>query len=104
MQKAVVHGINESGATHIVTSADLLKKLTHLAPKMPAVTHVLYMEDPLKRPFKLDVNGNESFKAIAFSAVEEEGHQLNKSGQRINSKPCAPDDIAVLMYTSGSTG
>lgn len=102
--EAVVHGINESETEIVITSADLLPKLAKLQPKLPKVQAVIYMEDPLKKPLKLDINANDQFKVISFSQLEQEGHTKNKSGQRINSKPAKPNDIAVLMYTSGSTG
>lgn len=102
--EAVVHGINESEAEIVITSADLIPKLVKLQPKLLNVQTIIYMEDPLKRPLKLDINANNQFKVISFSQIEQEGHQKNKSGQRINSRPAKPDDVAVLMYTSGSTG
>jgi long-chain acyl-CoA synthetase len=44
-EEAVVHGLNQTQATHIITSHDLLHKFKGILPHTPTVTHIIYLED-----------------------------------------------------------
>ena len=46
---AVVHAVNETEVSHIITSADLLSKLAKLSPQTPRVKCLIYMEAPYKK-------------------------------------------------------
>jgi long-chain acyl-CoA synthetase len=40
-EEAVVHGVNQTQAPHIITSHDLLHKFKGILPHKPNVTHIL---------------------------------------------------------------
>lgn len=92
----VVHGVNETEVATIITSEDLLPKLLGLMPKLPHVKTIVYMPGRCTSKPPPAVT---SATVIPFEAL-------------VNSKPPeemppvvpTPQDVAVIMYTSGSTG
>lgn len=93
----VVHGINETEATVVITSHDLLPKFKSLLAKLPRVNTIIYMEDQLN---KTSTDGfKEGVKITPFDEVLRIGQDSKLTGV-----PPVADDIAIIMYTSGSTG
>ncbi|CAH1782381.1 unnamed protein product [Owenia fusiformis] len=99
-EDAIIHGVNESEVTHLITSNELIEKFKKILPQMPNVEHIIYFDYGLNKP---DVSGfPENVKLHSMSRVEELGSRAeNKSV--VPQKPTR-DDLAVIMYTSGSTG
>ncbi|GLH15305.1 Long-chain-fatty-acid--CoA ligase 3 [Gryllus bimaculatus] len=63
----------------------------------PKVQMLIYMEDQLK---KTDTSGfKEGVAIIPYAEVLKKG-----SASKKEASPPSPDDIAIIMYTSGSTG
>lgn len=98
-KEAVVHGVNESEVTHIIVSTQLISKFKDIMGKMPKVTHLIYIGDG-KSPKKSDYP--ESVQLRSMEDVEVIGAQIDNLRTPV-AKP-SPDDLAVIMYTSGSTG
>ncbi|XP_035218084.1 long-chain-fatty-acid--CoA ligase 4-like isoform X3 [Stegodyphus dumicola] len=97
-EDGIIHGINETEVTHIFTSQELLGKLKKILGKTPAITHVVYMENV--RP--VDTSGfSEKVSVISFSQLEKMGATCDPISK---PDPPTPNDLAVIMYTSGSTG
>lgn len=95
--EGVVHGINETEASVVITSHELLPKFKTLLTKLPRVHTVIFMEDQLK-PTSTD-GYKEGVRVQSFKQVIKQGQDSNISGV-----PPAADDLAIIMYTSGSTG
>ncbi|KAG8448041.1 hypothetical protein GDO86_015221 [Hymenochirus boettgeri] len=98
-EEAVAYGLSESGATHLVTSSELLEtKLKNVLPQVTDLTHVIYIgKKNIKSseyPAQLEIQNME--------AVEELGARPENL-EKPPSRPL-PTDLAVVMYTSGSTG
>jgi len=93
----VVHGINEQEATHVITNVDLLLKMARLKSKIPKVNCIVYFENAYK---KLKLPEFPDTRLVSYSQTLEEGHGLSN----LPIAPIKPDDIAFMMYTSGSTG
>ncbi|RWS26349.1 Long-chain-fatty-acid--CoA ligase 3-like protein [Leptotrombidium deliense] len=92
----IIHALNETESTHMVTTADFLTKMKQIVPKTPALKRIIYVESLYK---KADTQGF-TVDLIPFSRLEEEGQLANdKSFGGVE-----PTDVAVIMYTSGSTG
>lgn len=109
----VVHGINECETTHVITSSDLVPKLQRLQHKISLVKCVIHFDGP--KPIDSNVASKlESIKLISFNEIEENGTSIMKSSSLSRKKSSSlmkkrlpnvkPDDTAIIMYTSGSTG
>lgn len=90
-------GINETEATVVITSHELMPKFKSLLAKLPKVETVIYMEDQLQ---KTDTAGyKDGVKILPFNQVV----RMGSTSKTVASPPVA-EDIAIIMYTSGSTG
>lgn len=90
-------GINETEATIVITSHDLLPKFKTLLDKLSNVQTIVYMEDQLN---KTETDGfKDGVRVIPFTQVARLG-----SNSKFVSTPPTADDLAIIMYTSGSTG
>ncbi|XP_029964236.1 long-chain-fatty-acid--CoA ligase 3a [Salarias fasciatus] len=96
---AVAHGLNETQVTHIITSRELLEtRLKAILVEVPRLQHIIVVDDtPTTWPgFPRGVSIHNMAAVQKLGARPE-----NASAER---KPPLPSDIAVIMYTSGSTG
>ncbi|GBL78520.1 Long-chain-fatty-acid--CoA ligase 3 [Araneus ventricosus] len=93
----IVHGITETEVTHIITSPEQIPELKKILPRVPTVSHLIYMGE--KRPDVEDGIPN-SVKTLSFSEMESS----TKDSSEVSFTPPKPEDLAILMYTSGSTG
>lgn len=97
--EAIAHGINETEVTTLITSHDLLPKFKKILAMCPKVHTIIYMRDQLKQT---DTTGfKEGVRIVSFNEVIKMG--VDAVGKIV---PIAPtqDDLAIIMYTSGSTG
>jgi len=105
--EGVVHGINECETTHVITSVDLVPKLQRLQHKINLVKCIIHFDGPKKLDSNV-VSKLDSVKLISFSDIESSGEELSrKKSADITRKrlpDVSPDDTAIIMYTSGSTG
>ncbi|NWI41281.1 ACSL4 ligase, partial [Picathartes gymnocephalus] len=98
-EEAVTYGLNECGASYLVTSVELLEsKLKTALPQVSCLKHIIYVD-------KKTVNKSEypeNVEIHSMQAVEELGAKPENSSI-LPSRP-VPTDLALVMYTSGSTG
>lgn len=95
-EEGIIHGINETEVTHIVTSHDQLPKLLKVLPQTPLIRRIIYFEGFKK----VNLTFPENVKLTTFSQVEKSGME-----NRITTWPkIRSSETFVLMYTSGSTG
>ncbi|XP_053620499.1 long-chain-fatty-acid--CoA ligase 4 isoform X2 [Plodia interpunctella] len=94
---AIAHGINETEVSTVITTHDLLPKFKKILSKTPKVDTIIFMEDQLK---KTDREGYKpGIRIVAYKEVLELGKH-----SKIECVPPRPEDTAIIMYTSGSTG
>uniref|UniRef100_A0A8C7X5I8 long-chain-fatty-acid--CoA ligase n=1 Tax=Oryzias sinensis TaxID=183150 RepID=A0A8C7X5I8_9TELE len=95
--KAIAHGLNETEVTHIITSKDLLQsRLKAILCDVPRLQYIIVVDQkPTSWP-----NIPKSIKVYNMDAVKEMGSKP----ENICLHKQTPSDIAVIMYTSGSTG
>ncbi|XP_053565934.1 fatty acid CoA ligase Acsl3 [Bombina bombina] len=94
---AIAHGLTETEVTHIITSKELLQtKLKGILPQVPLLRHIILVDGTSSR--QTDFPKNITINSMA--AVQDLG------AKQLNKQHCSPvaQDIAVVMYTSGSTG
>ncbi|CAH1104813.1 unnamed protein product [Psylliodes chrysocephalus] len=95
---AIAHAINETEVSTIITSYELLSKFKNILRMTPRVQTLIYMEDQLKGLESAD-GYKEGVQIIKFEDVIKQGAKSS-----IVAEPPKTDDIAIIMYTSGSTG
>lgn len=101
-EDAIVHGINETGVRHVITSHDLLPKFRTLLEQCPNVTRVIYFPNQLKAT---DVTGYPFSVAVtSFGEVVHNGKNADYQMAEEGDVEVQPSDTAIIMYTSGSTG
>jgi len=96
-EDAIVHGINQTEVAIIITSYDLLPKFKAILHRTPLVKCLVVIEDQLHQ-FETD-GFKPGVRIVAFQAVIEMGKGSNCVA--VNPRP---QDPAIIMYTSGSTG
>ncbi|KAK6317060.1 hypothetical protein J4Q44_G00124600 [Coregonus suidteri] len=98
-EEAVAYGLNECGATHLITSAELLEtKLKNVLPEMRNLKHVIYVDNK-----SISRTGYpEGIQIYSMQAVQELGAKPDNLSVAVQRPQ--PTDLAVVMYTSGSTG
>ncbi|XP_076436077.1 long-chain-fatty-acid--CoA ligase 4-like isoform X2 [Babylonia areolata] len=99
-QEAIIHGISETEVTHVITSQDQLSKFDGVLERMPLVTHLVVMGTGGRKPTLK--NKPDRVTLLTMEDVEMEGAKPDNIRTPV-TKPTRKD-IAVIMYTSGSTG
>ena len=100
-EEAVVHGVNQTQCTHVVTSHELLPKFRNILKDTPTITHIFYFEHQVETT---DVEGfPDHVQIIPFYDVVHMGKKMSRSTE-FEAVPPHENDPAIIMYTSGSTG
>lgn len=146
----IVHTMNETKVSHVVTQRDKVTRLLKLKSKLPLLKRIIYFEcslhlpEQLKgEPYEQDFEQEKDIQALRMTHIEEdqarfehpdvkckcfsdlllEGLKLDHDSKRLDeleadNKTCRDrslanqlksikrpkDSLAVIMYTSGSTG
>ncbi|XP_076837411.1 long-chain-fatty-acid--CoA ligase 3b [Brachyhypopomus gauderio] len=93
---AIAHGLNETKVTHIITSKDLLQtRLKEILTDVPRLQHVILVDT---KPG--------SWPGLPRGILVHNMASVQELGDTTASRfpQPLPSDIAVIMYTSGSTG
>ncbi|XP_064841267.1 fatty acid CoA ligase Acsl3-like isoform X1 [Oncorhynchus masou masou] len=100
---AITHGLNETEVSHIITSRELLEtRLKFILLEVPRLQHIIVVDDtPTKWP-----GYPRGISVHNMATVQELGTKLENGKHTVSRgrKQPMPSDIAVIMYTSGSTG
>jgi len=101
----IIHAIGETEVSTIICSYETFPKLcsvlTKDRDKVPYVKTVIVMEDLARKP--IDTRKvPEGVQCVTFQEVVAKGAETSTVTRK--SCPPGPDDIAIVMYTSGSTG
>ncbi|CAG2109358.1 unnamed protein product [Medioppia subpectinata] len=107
----VLHVVNQTEATHLVTSDEFLTKLAPIVDKMPTIKHIIHMNSGITDPLEV-VSGlftdtqRESIEFHSFQRIEQMGKELTEQSAEsvATDESIGGDETALLMYTSGSTG
>lgn len=97
--QGIVHGINETEVNTIFTSYANLPRLVKLLCLCKKIQNIIVFEDQIEGIGNVD-SVPESVKVISYPSFLKMG--ANMTGVEI--KGPSPDDTAIIMYTSGSTG
>uniref|UniRef100_A0AAR2IUB7 long-chain-fatty-acid--CoA ligase n=1 Tax=Pygocentrus nattereri TaxID=42514 RepID=A0AAR2IUB7_PYGNA len=96
---AIAHGLNETEVTHIITSKDLLQsRLKEIVLDVPRLQHIIIVDNkPTSWP-----GLPRGIMVHSMASVQELG--AKPENMAVPRRHPLPSDIAVIMYTSGSTG
>ncbi|KAJ9167087.1 hypothetical protein P3X46_021764 [Hevea brasiliensis] len=96
-EDALCHSLNETEVTTVICGNKELKKLVDISGQLDTVKRLICMDDEI--PSSASVEQSGQWTITSLSNVE-------KLGQENPAKADLPQsaDIAVIMYTSGSTG
>ncbi|KAK9768641.1 long-chain fatty acid-CoA ligase [Basidiobolus ranarum] len=98
-EDGVLHAVNEGEISVMFTTAELLKTTSNVASKASSLKHVIYMEDAPTETFNNFKDANPTIELHSFDQIKELGVQYPA-----NHQPPKPEDLACIMYTSGTTG
>ena len=100
----VAYGINHVKPKLIITSQELLPKLLEILDKdINEVNDVIYFENPREK-FQEDIMKGHALNIQSFNEIESFGTELKGDRSKYELKPAVKDDLAFIMFTSGSTG
>jgi len=93
------HALTEGDTTHLYTSIDLLPSVNKILGEVASLTHIIYSG---KADASAATNLKEHHPKITLIHLDE----ILKAGTEHDHEetPPTPDDLACIMYTSGTTG
>ncbi|XP_075518975.1 long chain acyl-CoA synthetase 9, chloroplastic-like [Primulina tabacum] len=97
-EEALCHSFNETEVTTVICGYKELKKLANISGQLDTVKRIICMDDEFQLDNPLG-SGSSSWAITSFSNVEKLGRQ-----HPVEADLPLSADIAVIMYTSGSTG
>ncbi|XP_068241482.1 long-chain-fatty-acid--CoA ligase 4-like [Palaemon carinicauda] len=93
---SIAISLQETEVKTVISSYDLLPRLMKVLPQCPDVKEVIVIEDQLEGTGSIPEDG---IKLIPFKEVLS----LGKSCENVAEALPKPEDLAIIMYTSGST-
>lgn len=98
-KKGLAHGMQQTEAKYLITSIDLLDRVSCLIDQAPNIEKIFYMRYDFQKNQALP-KFPDRVQLIPWDEVEEYG----KSKPEVEVTKSDPNDVAVIMYTSGTTG
>lgn len=97
-EEALCHSFNETEVTTVICGYKELKKIANISGQLDTVKRIICMDDEFQSDASV-VYGSSNWTVFSFLDVDKQGRE----------NPADPElplsaDIAVIMYTSGSTG
>ncbi|KAG2145440.1 uncharacterized protein EDB93DRAFT_1241111 [Suillus bovinus] len=101
-ESGLTHSLNEPNCVGVFTNADLLTTLKNVLPNTPSVRLIVY--DGEAKPSLLDDirNIRENVVILSIDELREIGAKQSEEG--LAERKPSRDDVALIMYTSGTTG
>ncbi|KAF5791278.1 putative long-chain-fatty-acid--CoA ligase [Helianthus annuus] len=96
-EEAICHSLNETEVTTVICGNKELKKLIDISGQIDTVERVICMDDEITSNPVLTEGSN--WKVFSYSEVKKIGRE-----SPVEADLPLPADVAVVMYTSGSTG
>jgi long-chain acyl-CoA synthetase len=100
-EEGLTHSLNEPNSVGIFTNAELLPTLLKVLPQTPAIKYVIYDGEPKQATID-SIRALRAIQVLSISQLREIGK--TKSTDILESRLPKKEDMALIMYTSGSTG
>jgi long-chain acyl-CoA synthetase len=105
--EALAFGINQTKTSYLITTGEQLPKIMSILDQIPKLTHLIVITDKFTQINYENLRNKkpDHLNLYSFKSVEELGQESSKDSI-INHKFQSPikTDLAIIMYTSGSTG
>ncbi|KAK1300435.1 hypothetical protein QJS10_CPB13g00647 [Acorus calamus] len=98
-EEALIHSLNEAEVSTVICGHAELKKLANISGQLHTVKRVIYMDDEDVITEVALAESKTNWRLISFTDVQRLGME-----SPIDADLPVSADIAVIMYTSGSTG
>ncbi|CAL5098117.1 unnamed protein product [Urochloa decumbens] len=98
-EEALCHSLNETEVTTVICGQKELKKLIDISGQLDTVTRVVYINEE-------GISDEVSLARNSTSWIIESFDEVGRLGTEapVEANMPLPSDVAVIMYTSGSTG
>jgi len=100
-QEGVKHGVNQTHAGVVITDAKLLPCILQIATACPDVKHMVTLGEADAKHLAALAALRPDVKVYSMDALVAAGAAQSTKVQPV---PPSPSDVAVIMYTSGTTG
>jgi long-chain acyl-CoA synthetase len=100
-EEGLTHSLNEPNSVGIFTNAELLPTLLKVLPNTPSVKYVIY-DGEANQTILDSMRSLRDIQVVNISELREIGK--TKSVDILQSRLPKKEDMALIMYTSGSTG
>jgi long-chain acyl-CoA synthetase len=103
---ALVHALSETQVTSILVNESSLVKFKTLAKQVPTLKNIIYVPEKKTCDAKAANDLQEThkyLKVVSFEELEQLGAQQQNTVSQVR-QVATPDSLAIIMYTSGTTG
>jgi long-chain acyl-CoA synthetase len=101
-ESGLQHSLNEPECVGIFTNAELLPVVAKVIGEVPSLRVVIYDGQPSEEVLSKIKNSRAGVTVLSFDALRELGREL--PSEAAESRVPSKDDMACIMYTSGTTG
>ncbi|KAF8486866.1 long-chain-fatty-acid-CoA-ligase [Russula ochroleuca] len=101
-ESGLEHSLNEPECVGIFTNADLLPVVAKVIGAVPSLRVVIYDGQPQESVLSKITSSREGVTVLSLDALRELGRE--QPSEPTESRIPTSDDVACIMYTSGTTG
>ena len=101
-ESGLQHSLDEPECVGIFTNANLLPVVAKVIGEVPSLRVVIYDGQPPEEVLSNIKNSREGVTVLSLDALRKLGHELPP--EAAESRIPSSDDVACIMYTSGTTG
>ncbi|KAG0702096.1 hypothetical protein DFH29DRAFT_982451 [Suillus ampliporus] len=101
-ESGLTHSLNEPDCVGVFTNAELLVTLKNVLPNTPSVRFIVYDGDAKSSLLDDIRNVRENVVILSIDELREVGAGQSEDG--LKERRPSKDDVALIMYTSGTTG
>jgi len=96
-EEGLTFSLNEGSVTTLFTNGDLLGVVKNIVPSVASLKNVIYTGDA--KPETIEALKSVNIQVFSFQEIQDLGKEHPREPH-----PPSKDDLACIMYTSGSTG